>query len=197
VVEANAEELQEIDLAPYRQLGNQARSVMIGHSVYPSLEERDLPATLSRRISTGLLREVVGFEGVSFSDDMEMHAVSDLGPFEEIGERALSAGSDVVFFCSQVERLPAIAEHLDRKQEQDQAFAARFDQACNRAEQFREHCQTLRTECSDTGRSFDDIRDSFREFCEEFDRVCQSEEGERRAAPRTPGTGRTGREEWT
>lgn len=196
VVNAGAEELETIDLLPYRQLGNEAGAVMIGHLTYPALEDADLPATLSRRISTGLLREVLGFEGVSFSDDMEMHAVSDLAPFEEIAERALYAGNDVVFFCSQIERLPQISESLNRRVERDQAFAARFEQAFDRAETFRERCQTLRTECRDMGRSFDEIRKSFAEFCEEFDRVCRSE-GERRATPRSPGTGRTGREEWT
>lgn len=197
VVEAEADELERMDLAPYRQLGNQAGAVMIGHSVYPALEDPDVPATLSRRISTGLLREVVGFEGVSFSDDMEMHAVSDLGSFEDIGERALRAGNDVIFYCSQVEQLPDIVAHFDRKRDEDRTFAVRFDQAFDRAEAFRQHCQTLRTECHDMGRSFDQIRDSFREFCEEFDRACESEEVERRATPRTPGTGKTGREEWT
>lgn len=197
VVDADAEELESIDLVPYRQLGNEAGAVMIGHSTYPAIDDRDLPATLSRRISTGLLREVAGFEGVSFSDDMEMHAVSDLGSFEQIGERALLAGNDVVFFCSQIERMPGIVRHFDRKREEDQAFAVRFDQAWDRAEQFRERCQTLRTECKEIGRGFDEIRQSFDQFCEEFERVCNSEEGERRATPRTPGTGKTGREEWT
>ncbi len=197
LVEVDADELETVDLAPYRQLGNEAGAVMIGHSLYPALEDEHVPASLSRRISTGLLREVIGFEGVSFSDDMEMHAVSDLAPFEEIGERALSAGNDVIFFCSQIERLPDITKHLDRRRESDAAFAARFEQASDRAEAFRDRCQTLRTESADIGRSFDQIRESFAEFCEEFDRVCHTEEEDRRAIPRTPGTGKTGREEWT
>lgn len=197
VVDAEVEELENVDLVPYRQLGNQAGAVMIGHSTYPSIEGSDLPATLSRRISTGLLRETAGFEGVSFSDDMEMHAVSDLGTFEEIGERALMAGNDVIFYCSQIEKVPGIISHFDRRKEEDPAFAARFEEACDRAEEFRERCQTLRTECKEIGRGFEEIRESFVQFCKEFDRVCQSEEGERRATPRTPGTGKTGREEWT
>lgn len=196
VVNVDADELSRVDLAPYRQLGSQAGAVMIGHSLYPALGEADVPASLSRKISTDLLRDDVGFEGVTFSDDMEMHAVSDLGTFEEIGERALLAGNDVVFFCSQIERVQAIAEHIDRRRDESPSFASRFDEACERAEVFRESCQTLRTECRDTGRSFEQITVAVTEFCAEFERVCQSEENER-THPRSPGTGSTGREEWT
>ena len=79
---------------------------MIGHGTYPQIDEPDLPATLSWRMTTDLLRNFLGFDGVAISDDMEMHAVSDLGSYEEITERALMAGNDVILFCSHIERIP-------------------------------------------------------------------------------------------
>lgn len=195
IVNVSAEELEEIDLAPYRQLGQMAGAVMIGHTTYPTIEDPDLPATLSRRISTGLLREVIGFQGVSFSDDMEMHAVADLGTFEEIEERAVKAGSDVVYFCSQIERMPDLVAHLERRIDEERTLAVRVEQARNRAEGFRDRCASLRSASRKPERSFDEIHRSFTEFCEEFDRICDS--GERDGDVMRSGTGRTGREEWT
>src|SRR5205085_891202 len=86
----------EIDLAPVAQLGEEAGAIMIGHGTYPQIDDPDLPATLSRRISGDLLRNDAGFQGFAITDDMEMHAVSDLGAYEELTDRALIAGNDVI-----------------------------------------------------------------------------------------------------
>lgn len=193
LVEASVEELERIDLAPYKSLAAEAQAVMIGHSVYPAVEDPALPASLSRRISTGLLREVLGFDGVALSDDMEMHAVSDLGTFEEIGERALMAGSDIVYFCSQIERAGTIAAHFARRLD-DPRFEVRHAQARARAEAFREHCEELQAR-SAMG-TFEAARDGFAAFCEEFREICESE-GKGLPYEGRAGTGRTGREEWT
>lgn len=191
VVNVSTEELERVDLVPYRELASEAGAVMIGHSLYPAIEDPDLPASLSRRISTGLLREVLGFEGLSFSDDMEMHAVSDLASFEEIGERAIQAGSDVVFFCSQIERVPGILEHLERRLEADSAFGARYEQALDRAEGYRDHCKALRAKSREAG-GLEEIRAGVAELRRELGDVLGA--GERGVES---GTGRTGREEWT
>jgi beta-N-acetylhexosaminidase len=197
IVDAPVEVLLKEDLVPYSELAEEAGAVMIGHGTYPAIEEPDLPATLSQKISTELLRGVIGFEGVTFSDDMEMHAVSDIGPFEEIKERALMAGNDVVFFCSQIERMPQLMEHIERRLRDEEPFRVRFDEAAARAERFRDHCAELRRNSRSVPRSFSEIQDAFVEFCEDFEQVCRTTQGERRKRPRTPGTGKTGREEWT
>ena len=57
VVDLGPEELRANDLAPYEALASEARGVLIGHAVYPQLEDPAVPASLSRRIATGLLRD--------------------------------------------------------------------------------------------------------------------------------------------
>src|SRR5881628_2773777 len=89
VIDISLDALVHRDLLPFARLGNEAGAVMIGHGTYPQIDEPDLPATLSRRITADLLREVAGFEGVAMTDDMEMHAVSDYGSYEYISERAV------------------------------------------------------------------------------------------------------------
>lgn len=197
IIRASSREISETDLVPYRVLGPEAPAVMIGHAIYPSLEGEDLPATLSPEISTTLLRDQLGFDGLAFSDDMEMHAVSDLGTFEEIKERALLAGSDVVFFCSQVERMPELVSDIEQRLREDSRFRERLDQAASRAETYRVNLRDLQERTAGTRRDLDAIRDDFEVFCREFSDTCRQGKVDRRSTPRTPGTGVTGREEWT
>ncbi len=190
-IDARREELETIDLAPYRRLADEAGAVMIGHGTYPALEAPDVPATLSHAIATDLLRGEIGFKGVAFSDDMEMHAVSDLGTFESNKERALMAGNDVVLFCSQVERMPELIAEIGARVRRDSAFAARFEEAAARAETYRRHARDLRERAKVPTGSFEEIREAFSRFCDEYEAICD------RTGSSPGGTGRTGREEWT
>ena len=190
------------DLAPFARLGNEAGAIMIGHGTYPQIDEPDLPATLSHRISTELLRDVAGFEGLAVTDDMEMHAVSDFGPYEMITERSLLAGNDVVLFCSHIERVPDIQAFVREKSQRDEKFAARLREAAARAGKYRTHIDRLRRAAPPPMKSFDDVIDEAVRFVDRFEKTRP--EGQvyepavdRRKESRTPGKGHTGREEWT
>lgn len=199
VIHATFEEMKNRELVPFAKLGNPAGSIMIGHGIYPRIEERpDLPATLSWRLTTDLLRNVVKFDGIAVSDDMEMHAVSDLGSYEEITERALMAGNDVILFCSHIERVPDLQSYLVQRVGGDALVRARFEEAVGRCETFRAHCDGLRS-ASTAPASWDEIVDEAERFIEEFERTRPHREvivpdSERRKQVRKP---RTGREEWT
>ena len=201
VIDIPSEQLLRNDLVPFTRLGNEAGSVMIGHGTYPQIDDPDLPATLSRRITVDLLRDVAGFTGCAITDDMEMHAVSDLGSYEEISERALLAGNDVILYCSHIERVPDLQDFLRRRSKEDASFGARFDEAWRRAEAFRAHCQRLRAAAPPPAATFDVLLDEVIRFNEEFQRTRPAYDeyvgGERRKNTRTPGKGHTGREEWT
>jgi len=198
VIDIPVEQLIERDLVPYQRLANEAGAVMIGHGTYPQIDEPDLPATLSWRMTTDLLRNFTGFQGVAISDDMEMHAVSDLGSYEEISERALMAGNDVILYCSHIERIPDLQRYLRRRVEEDPLVRARFDEAALRCEAYRAHCERLRAAAPPV-KSFNDVIDEASRFVEEYERTRPHREVvvpdvERRKGSRNP---RTGREEWT
>jgi beta-N-acetylhexosaminidase len=198
VIDLGVERLVEHDLVPYQRLANEAGAVMIGHGTYPQIDEPDLPATMSWRMTTDLLRNFLGFDGVAISDDMEMHAVSDLGSYEEITERALMAGNDAILFCSHIERVPDLQRFLARRVEEDEGVRARFDEAARRCEAYRAHCDALRA-ATPAPASFDEVLDEAARFVEEFERTRPHREivvpdVDRRKHSRTP---RTGREEWT
>ncbi|HEV7923596.1 MAG TPA: beta-N-acetylhexosaminidase [Thermoanaerobaculia bacterium] len=202
VIDIPLEQLLSRDLVPFERLGDEAGGIMIGHGTYPQVDEPDLPATLSRRLTTDLLRETLGFRGAAISDDMEMHAVSDLGSYEDISERALLAGNDVILYCSHIERVPDVQRFLNRRCEEDAAIRARFQEAATRAEEYRRHCERLRHAAGPPVASFDELIEETIRFCEEFERTRPPREiyipeSERRKNPRSPGKGKTGREEWT
>ncbi len=201
IIDVPLSELLARDLVPFARLGQEAGAIMIGHGTYPQIDDPDMPASLSRRLTADLLREI-GFDGVAISDDMEMHAVSDLGSYEVITERALKAGNDVILFCSHIERVPDIQAFLTRRVAEDAAIRARFDDALARAERYRAHCQRLREKAAPALASFDALIDEAVKFCDEFERTRPEREVlvpdvDRRKNSRTPGTGRSGREEWT
>ena len=82
-------------LEPFRAaIASGTRAVMAGHLVVPALDGE--PATVSRRILTGLLREELGFDGLVVTDALEMRALSSGIGVEEGAVRALAAGADAL-----------------------------------------------------------------------------------------------------
>jgi beta-N-acetylhexosaminidase len=194
-VTLTADELRARDLVPFTRLGAEAGAILIGHGTYPHLDP-ELPATLSPRIATGLLREEAGFEGFAISDDMEMHAVSDLGSYPAICERALMAGNDLILLCSDIESVPEVQAYLERRAEEDPRVRARRDEALARADRYRNHCNALRASAGPPPRHFDDILEEAIRFAAVFQQTRNVTAPE--AAPETKEEAkRTGREEWT
>jgi beta-N-acetylhexosaminidase len=97
------------ELEPYRQLINRGsvQAVMTAHIVNKKLDPSLLPATLSKKIITGLLRDSLGFDGPVFSDDMMMQAISSHYGLEESIRLALAAGVDVLMFSNNIKGVPA------------------------------------------------------------------------------------------
>lgn len=92
------------ELAPYRNLIKKGlvESIMTAHIVNAQLDETKLPATLSQKVMTGLLRQDLGFQGVIFSDDMHMKAISAEYGLKESIELAINAGVDVLLFSGNI-----------------------------------------------------------------------------------------------
>ncbi|WP_209388442.1 glycoside hydrolase family 3 protein [Rhodohalobacter sp. SW132] len=92
---------EEIELEPYRNLSQTdfRFAVMTAHVMNSNLDE-ELPATLSRNVQTGLLRDDIGFRGMLFSDDMQMDAIRSFYGLEFSIEHALNAGVDMLIFAN-------------------------------------------------------------------------------------------------
>lgn len=115
----DAASLDAVDLPPFRAgIAAGAKAVMTGHIRLSRLD--GLPATLSRRVVTGLLREGLGYRGVVVTDALEMAPVVRRWGYGGAAVAALAAGADlVVLGATDGEKLlpeihDAVQEALDR-----------------------------------------------------------------------------------
>jgi beta-N-acetylhexosaminidase len=98
------------ELEPYRKViaAGQADVVMTAH-IYNAKLDPVYPATLSRSIITGLLREELGYEGVVMSDDLRMGAIRRYYGFETAIRLAVEAGVDILALANNLEFAPDLA----------------------------------------------------------------------------------------
>ena len=100
VVDKPLDAVRNTELVPFRAcIGAGLKGIMSAHVVFPAMEPERVPATVSRRVMTGLLRGELGFGGIILSDGMEMKAVMDLFGIEDGTRRALAAGVDIALVC--------------------------------------------------------------------------------------------------
>lgn len=79
--------------------------VMTGHLLHRKLDP-DLPSSLSRKVTTGLLRERLGWRGVTITDDLEMGAIDSFHTMEERILLAIDAGADIILFGNNIHHHP-------------------------------------------------------------------------------------------
>lgn len=97
----------EVDLLPYADILSRGwpGAIMTGHVFQKKLDEEQ-PATFSRNIITGLLRNGLGWQGVVISDDLQMKAATSGRDLKEIMQLALDAGVDILLLGNNLEWNP-------------------------------------------------------------------------------------------
>jgi beta-N-acetylhexosaminidase len=96
---------EEKELTPYQQLlkAGLVDAVMTTHIVNRNLDENALPGTLSKKIIQGILRDRIGYQGVVFTDDMQMHAITKYFGLEESIKLTINAGVDILCFSNNIQ----------------------------------------------------------------------------------------------
>ncbi|MEU1294206.1 glycoside hydrolase family 3 protein [Streptomyces sp. NPDC005840] len=95
-IDVSAADLTARELTPFRAaIAAGTRAVMSAHILVPALDP-ERPATLSRRILTGLLREELGYDGLIVTDGMEMQAIAAGYGIERGSVLAVAAGADAI-----------------------------------------------------------------------------------------------------
>ncbi len=97
-VKGDRDRLERVELAPFRAaIAAGVGSIMTAHLAVPALEpDPDVPATMSPRIMTDLLRRQMGFDGLVVTDALDMGGVTVRYPPGEVAVRSLLAGADVL-----------------------------------------------------------------------------------------------------
>lgn len=138
VVDRPIDALRAQELPPFRaaiQAG--VGTVMTSHVMFPAWDT-EWPATLSPRILRPLLRRELSFDGVVFSDDMDMKAVADRWSIEVQVRQATEAGVDVLLCCNEPVRQVATFEALVQLQETSKAHEGAFVDSMRRLNALRE-----------------------------------------------------------
>lgn len=137
-VDHSRSRLEDVELRPFRAcIEAGVASIMTAHVVVRELDAR-LPATLSAEVIARLLREGMGYDGVVFSDDMEMRAVADRWPARSAAVLAARAGCDAVLFCKDPHAQVDAIEGLVEAAERDEIPWKEMDSACLRLRHLKE-----------------------------------------------------------
>ena len=104
------DEIRKEDMVPFEHLGTAyGEGLMTAHIIFPQVDQA--PVTFSPKWLQHVLRDQLRFEGVVFSDDLNMHAAQQHAPTAQRAQAAFQAGCDVVLLCN---NRPAVATVLDR-----------------------------------------------------------------------------------
>ncbi|MBS1573250.1 MAG: glycoside hydrolase family 3 protein [Bacteroidetes bacterium] len=104
VVNHKLERLNNIEIAPFKALMDKGiGGVMVAHLYVPALEKgKGIPASVSKNIITGLLKEKLGYKGLIITDALNMAAVASKYKAGELDAMAFRAGNDIMLFSQDV-----------------------------------------------------------------------------------------------
>lgn len=124
--------LEAVELLPFRAAVEAGvASLMTAHIIFEALD-KEVPATMSRPVLTGLLRESLGYDGVVISDDLEMKAIASHFPVEEAAVRAIEAGVDLLLCCHTNELAHASIDAIVKAVEEGRLPRERVEEANRR-----------------------------------------------------------------
>jgi beta-N-acetylhexosaminidase len=124
--------LRAVELVPFARAAEAGLPMlMTAHVLFPALDA-EVPATLSRAVIEGLVRQELGFGGVIVSDDLDMRAIADHYGIGAAAVAAVRAGCDVLLLCKDEANQAAARAALLAEVARDAEFAARVADAAAR-----------------------------------------------------------------
>jgi beta-glucosidase-like glycosyl hydrolase/CubicO group peptidase (beta-lactamase class C family) len=123
--------LDEVELVPFKKLiNNGLGSVMVAHLNIPALDDtKDLPSSLSPKVVDGLLKEELGFTGLTITDGLNMQGVTKFYEPGLLDVKALLAGNDVLLFSADV---PKAIEEIKKAITENKISQAEIDSRCHK-----------------------------------------------------------------
>ena len=138
IVEREEPDLRQTELVPFRaSVAAGVGSVMTAHVVYPAWDP-DNPATMSPAIQRDILRGELGFNGLLFSDDLDMKAVRGRYDIEEQLSRSTEATVDVFLCCNTIDLQWEAYQALVKGQEDHPDFQRNTSDSVARVQALRD-----------------------------------------------------------
>lgn len=125
------EEVRDIELAPFRHLiANGVNGAMVGHLYFPAIEKvKNTSSSLSHGVVTDLLKGQMGFEGLIFTDGLDMKGVSETVRPDSVPYVAFMAGNDVLILPHDV---PFAIKTIKAAAQRDPQVASRLEESCKK-----------------------------------------------------------------
>lgn len=102
-VDKEYSELEKVEFVPFKKaIDAGIDGIMAAHVVYPAIDDI-YPATLSKKVITGILKEKMGYKGLIITDSLTMGAINNNYTKGEIVELAANAGIDILIFCGRAD----------------------------------------------------------------------------------------------
>lgn len=117
VITASIGELNKIELYPFKEnIKAGVMSIMVGHLAVPSIEgDSGVPASLSKKIVTDLLKNQMGFNGLIVTDALNMHGITNYYSTSKATIEAIKAGNDCILFPDDpIEAIDAIIKAVKK-----------------------------------------------------------------------------------
>ena len=130
-VNRSYEEVKDVELAPFRYLIERGvNGAMVGHLYFPAIEKvENTSSSLSKGVVTDLLKKEMGFEGLIFTDGLDMKGVSQTIPADSVSYVAFLAGNDVLILPHDVSKA---IQQIKEGAQHDTAIAARLEESCKK-----------------------------------------------------------------
>jgi beta-N-acetylhexosaminidase len=123
------------ELIPYHNI-TKPMAIMTAHVINNNLDASGVPASLSKKILTSLLKQELKFNGILISDDLQMQAITDQFSKEEAVVKAINAGCDMVIYGNQLakerDNAQEIINIIHSNVQNNNISVARIDDAYNR-----------------------------------------------------------------
>ena len=125
------DEVRDIELAPFRyMIEHGVNGAMVGHLYFPAIEKvKNTSSSLSYGVVTELLKEQMGFEGLIFTDGLDMKGVSEKVKQDSVPYVSFMAGNDVLILPTNV---PFAIKTIKAAAERDPKAAARLEESCKK-----------------------------------------------------------------
>lgn len=137
-VQRSAEHLTNVELRPFiHVIENRLSCLMTAHVVYRHLDDT-LPASLSKKIITQLLRKTLHFDGIVVTDDLGMNGITQHFTVPDAAVKAIQAGADLILVCHSPDQQMATFEALVHAVEKKIISEARLNESLNRILRLKE-----------------------------------------------------------
>ena len=136
VISKSMKDLMDIDIYPFKEsIAEGVSSIMLGHLSIPEIDP--LPASLSKKIITNLLRQELGFDGLIMTDALNMHALNKFG---SVPEKCVNAGVDIILHPADSD---AVVDDLKSSVSEGGIEEATIDDAVERILRFKSGIQNI------------------------------------------------------